>query len=96
MAAASARLELRLAPEVKSRLEEAATSAGMPVSEVVRSAVEDHLERLLAGIGPTNGRRRDELVLVRRATRRLAAAPLPRVRGAARTADVLDDLRGER
>lgn len=47
MAAATARLEVRMTPEEKSRLEYAAALTSVPVSEFVRSAVEEHLEKVL-------------------------------------------------
>jgi uncharacterized protein (DUF1778 family) len=44
---ATARLEVRVRPADKARLERAAALAQVPVSEFVRSAVEDRTERVL-------------------------------------------------
>lgn len=46
--AATARLELRVRPDTKSRLERAAALAQVPVSDFVRSAAEDRAEQVLA------------------------------------------------
>ena len=46
--AATARLELRVRPDTKSRLERAAAVAQVPVSDFVRSAAEDRAEQVLA------------------------------------------------
>ena len=45
--AVSARLEVRVRPVDKARLERAAALAQVPVSEFVRSAVEERTERVL-------------------------------------------------
>lgn len=45
--AASARLEVRLQPESKARLERAAELAQVPVSDFVRSAAEERAEQVL-------------------------------------------------
>lgn len=45
--AATARLEVRVRPADKARLERAAALEQVPVSEFVRSAVEDRTERVL-------------------------------------------------
>ena len=44
---ASARLEIRVRAEAKARLERAAALADVPVSEFVRSAVEERTQRVL-------------------------------------------------
>lgn len=46
--AATARLEVRLRPDTKARLERAAALAQVPVSDFVRSAAEDRAGQLLA------------------------------------------------
>lgn len=46
--AATARLELRVRPDTKSRLERAAAVAQVGVSDFVRSAAEDRAEQVLA------------------------------------------------
>lgn len=46
-ATASARLEFRVRPEQKSRIEDAAEVVHLPVSEFVRSAVEERAEQVL-------------------------------------------------
>lgn len=43
----SARLEVRVRPESKARIERAAALARAPVSEFVRSAVEERVERVM-------------------------------------------------
>jgi uncharacterized protein (DUF1778 family) len=48
MAAASGRLEIRVRPESKSRVELAAALLNVQVSEFVRSAVEQRAERVVA------------------------------------------------
>ena len=48
MATASARLEVRVRPESKSRVEHAAALLRVPVSEFVRSAVEERAEQVVA------------------------------------------------
>ncbi|NMM22300.1 MAG: DUF1778 domain-containing protein [Phycicoccus sp.] len=48
MATVSARLEVRVRPESKSRVEHAAALLQMPVSHFVRSAVEERAEQVLA------------------------------------------------
>lgn len=48
MATASARLEVRVRPESKSRVEQAAALLRMPVSEFVRSALEERAEQVVA------------------------------------------------
>lgn len=48
MAAASARLEVRVRPESKSRVEHAAALLNVPVSEFVRSAVEERAEQVVS------------------------------------------------
>jgi uncharacterized protein (DUF1778 family) len=45
---ATARLEVRVRPEVKARIEHAAELARVPVSDFVRSAAEAHADRVLA------------------------------------------------
>ncbi len=45
---ASARLELRLDPEAKARIERAAAIADVPMSDFVRSAVEERTSAVLA------------------------------------------------
>jgi len=45
--AATARLEVRLEPDSKARLERAAELTHVPVSDFVRSAVEDRAEQVL-------------------------------------------------
>ena len=45
--AATARLEVRLQPDSKARLERAAQLAHIPVSDFVRSAVEERAEQVL-------------------------------------------------
>ena len=45
---ATARLEIRIDPEAKARIEHAAELAGMPVSDFVRSAAEERAEAVLA------------------------------------------------
>ena len=45
---ASARVEIRVRPDFKTRLERAAALAQIPVSEFVRSAVEDRAEQVIA------------------------------------------------
>ena len=47
MAAASARLEVRVRPESKSRIEHAAALLRVPVSDFVRSAVEERAEQVV-------------------------------------------------
>lgn len=47
MAAASARLEFRIRPERKSRIERAAELVHEPVSEFARTAAEEKAERIL-------------------------------------------------
>ncbi len=100
MSVATARLELRLAPETKKRLEDAAALVGLPVSEIVRSAVEEHLERLLdERKRETTGRRSpayDDATLVRPATKRSGFSDLPRVTIDEPSSAILDDLRGDR
>lgn len=46
--AATARLEIRLRPDSKARLERAAALTQVPVSEFVRSAAEQRAEQVLA------------------------------------------------
>ena len=46
--AASARLEVRVRPESKSRVERAAALLGIPVSDFVRTAVEERAEQVMA------------------------------------------------
>lgn len=46
--AATARLEVRVRPDIKARLERAAALAQVPVSDFVRSAAEDRAEHVLA------------------------------------------------
>jgi uncharacterized protein (DUF1778 family) len=48
MATVSARLEVRVQPESKSRVEHAAALLRIPVSDFVRSAVEERAEQVLA------------------------------------------------
>lgn len=100
MSPATARLEVRLEPETKKRLEDAATLAGIPVSEVVRTAVEEHLERMLRGpiADATGGRSRryDDSTLIRPATKHGGFADLPRVAIDEPLSAALDDLRSER
>lgn len=48
MATVSARLEVRVRPESKSRVEHAAALLRVPVSDFVRSAVEERAEQVLA------------------------------------------------
>ena len=48
MAAASARLEVRVRPESKSRVEHAAALLRVPVSDFVRTAVEERAEQVMA------------------------------------------------
>ena len=48
MATVSARLEVRVRPESKSHVEHAAALLRMPVSDFVRSAVEERAEQVLA------------------------------------------------
>jgi uncharacterized protein (DUF1778 family) len=45
---ATARLEVRVRPEVKARIEHAAELAQVPVSDFVRSAAEERADRVLA------------------------------------------------
>lgn len=45
---ATARLEVRVRPEVKARIEHAAELARVPVSDFVRSAAEERAEAVLA------------------------------------------------
>lgn len=45
--AATARLELRVRPDSKARLERAAALAQVPLSDFVRSAAEDRAEQVL-------------------------------------------------
>ena len=45
---ATARLEVRVRPEVKARIEHAAELAQVPVSDFVRSAAEERAEAVLA------------------------------------------------
>jgi uncharacterized protein (DUF1778 family) len=45
---ATARLEVRVRPEVKARIERAAELAQVPVSDFVRSAAEERAEAVLA------------------------------------------------
>jgi uncharacterized protein (DUF1778 family) len=45
--AATARLEVRVRPEAKARLERAAALAQVPLSDFVRSAAEDRAEQVL-------------------------------------------------
>jgi uncharacterized protein (DUF1778 family) len=45
---ATARLEVRVRPEVKARIEHAAELAQVPVSDFVRSAAEERAELVLA------------------------------------------------
>lgn len=100
MSVATARLELRLTPDTKKRLEDAAALVGAPVSEVVRSAVEEHLARLLdERTRQTPGRRSpayDDSTLVRPATNRSGFSDLPRVIIDEPSSAILDDLRGDR
>lgn len=44
---ATARLEVRVRPEVKARIEHAAELARVPVSDFVRSAAEEQADRVL-------------------------------------------------
>lgn len=46
--AATARLEVRVRPDSKARLERAAALVQVPVSDFVRSAAEERAERVLA------------------------------------------------
>lgn len=46
--AATARLEVRVRPESKARIEHAATLVNAPVSEFVRSAAEERAEQVMA------------------------------------------------
>lgn len=46
--AATARLEVRVRPDSKARLERAASLSNVPLSDFVRSAAEDRAERILA------------------------------------------------
>lgn len=46
--AVTARLEIRLRPEVKARVEHAAALEHEPVSEFVRAAVEERADRVMA------------------------------------------------
>ena len=46
--AATARLEVRVRPDTKARLERAAALTQVPVSDFVRSAAEDRAEQVLA------------------------------------------------
>ncbi len=48
MTAASARLEIRVRPESKSRVEHAAALLRVPVSDFVRSAVEERAAQVVA------------------------------------------------
>jgi uncharacterized protein (DUF1778 family) len=48
VATASARLEVRVRPESKSRVERAAALLRMPVSDFVRTAVEQRAEQVVA------------------------------------------------
>lgn len=48
MATVSSRLEVRVRPESKSRVEHAAALLQVPVSDFVRSAVEERAEQVLA------------------------------------------------
>jgi len=48
MTAASARLEVRVRPESKSRVEHAAALLRVPVSDFVRSAVEERAAQVVA------------------------------------------------
>lgn len=48
VATASERLEVRVRPESKSRIEHAAALLRVPVSDFVRSAVEERVEQILA------------------------------------------------
>jgi uncharacterized protein (DUF1778 family) len=45
--AATSRLDVRVRPDVKARMERAAALEQVPVSEFVRSAAEDRAERVL-------------------------------------------------
>jgi uncharacterized protein (DUF1778 family) len=45
---ATARLEVRVRPEVKERIEHAAELARVPVSDFVRTAAEERADRVLA------------------------------------------------
>jgi uncharacterized protein (DUF1778 family) len=45
---ATARLEVRVRPEVKERIEHAAELAQVPVSDFVRTAAEERADRVLA------------------------------------------------
>lgn len=100
MSAATARLEVRLEPETKKRLEDAAALVGIPVSEVVRTAVEEHLERMLrgpiAGADRSRSRRYDDSTLIRRATKHGGFLDLPRVTLDEPLSAIIDDLRSER
>lgn len=46
--AATARLEVRVRPESKARIERAAALAHVPVSDLVRSAAEERAEQVMA------------------------------------------------
>ena len=46
--AATARLEVRVRPDSKARLEQAASLANVPLSDFVRSAAEDRADQILA------------------------------------------------
>ena len=46
--AVTARLEIRLRPEVKARIEQAAALERAPVSEFVRDAAEERADRVMA------------------------------------------------
>ena len=98
--AATARLEVRLEPETKKRLEDAAALVGIPVSEVVRTAVEEHLERMLRErIVVSTGRparRYDDSTLIRPATKHGGFSDLPRVTIDEPSSAILDDLRSDR
>ncbi len=100
MSAATARLELRLEPETKKRLEDAAALVGIPFSEVVRTAVEEHLERMLSApiTDATCHRSRwyDYSTLVRPATKHGGFSDLPRVKIDEPSSAILDDLRSDR
>lgn len=48
MATASARLEVRVRPESKARIEHAAALADVPVSDFVRTAAEERAEEVMA------------------------------------------------
>ncbi len=100
MSAATARLEVRLEPETKKRLEDAAALAGIPVSEVVRTAVEEYLERMLRGpiadAARGRSRRYDDSTLIRPATKHGGFLDLPRVTIDEPLSAILDDLRSDR